>query len=164
MTEILLVARILVLTVLASVFPKLYAQIWFRSKLSCLRGQWLECVEKAHPHKQVESDTVVKHATLLAKDLIAQVIEKHKTAPHEFHFCVEFDTRTNPSIMATCLGILKNSGWHPTVYSDGKVLIEPSRREDVGKLRSTSADLAYQFADGSAPYVASPHELGIAYL
>lgn len=154
------------------VLPMAYLQIRCTRVCSLLIAQLRKAEAAPQTRKQRFSDHVVKHASLLAKDLIAQVIEQRKASPGRREFTVEFEPRTDREIAAATRGILKSSGWYPILFSDGKAMIAPSRREDVEKLRTSSADLAYQFdsdapfeparyADGSEPYVASPYELDI---
>ena len=154
------------------VLPMAYLQVRCVGVCSLLIKQLQKSESETQPRKQRYSDHAVKHAAMLAKDLIAQVIEQRKTAPNKREFTVEFEPRISADIVAAARGILKSNAWYPIMFSDGKALIAPSRREDVEKLRTSSMDLAYQFdsdepfvptrfADGSEPYVASPWDIGL---
>ncbi len=154
------------------VLPMAYLQVRCARVCSLLIKQLETSESQTQPKRKRFSDHVVKHAAMLAKDLIAQVIEQRKSAPNKREFTVEFEPRTSADIVAAARGILKGNAWYPIMFSDGKALIAPSRREDVERLRTSSADRAYQFdsdepfvatryADGSEPYVASPWDIGL---
>jgi len=172
MTENHLWALILVVTAIAYVGPMLYAQYRFTREFTRLVDQLLDRDPKGRELNTRSKDGDIKRAALLAKDLVAQVIEQLKSNPKQREFIVEFEPRTSREVAATARNILKSRGWFPVLHADGQANISASRREDVEKLTTSSADLAYKFdsegpfvpirfEDGSEPYVASPWEVGL---